>query len=352
MKKKGLLITFTVILLVSVGLLITGIVYNANVEAQPRFTGEYHVRKEQLLYVMEASDTETLYYQSDEGEVKELYETEKELKIESPIFTGEKEVSFVLTTGAPDEPPGKQEFQLVHSDVVTVGLEHKDPVIRLDARGYITDLIYDEANNRMLVSGVHMSTEEQPEPGFIPYASTLYSLGNKGELNKIREFDAYSPGSLQLAENGEFLYMILPDDFENVSPESMFQSTERIFKMSLAEPNELEVVSKEDSEVPISEFVLLEEENRILYQTIMNYGDGGRFLYDHIWYEMSESKEGERLYLNEAVMNSKLAGNALYYTKMDRRANNTQVYSLYRYELSGGKAEEKIQLQASAEKTE
>ncbi|WP_130860116.1 hypothetical protein [Gracilibacillus phocaeensis] len=349
MKKKGLLITFSIILVITAGLTVTGILYNAKINAQPSFTGEYDINHNQPLYVMKADETEILYLQGENGGVHKLYEADENLKIMSPVFTGESEVSFILTDGPPEAPPGEQEFQLVHSNVLTYDVEEEELTTNLEARGYITNLLYDQAEQHMIVSGVHVSTEGEPEPGFISFASALYTLTKDGNFEKIHDFDAYEPGSLQITENGEKLYMILPDDFEDVSPDSMFEATERIYEMAIDQPKEMTVVSQPDNQVPISEFVLLEQENKLLYQTIMNFNEGENYLYDYVWFDLTNQEEGERLHIDEASENAKTNENWLYYTKTTDKADQTKVYKLYRYDLLRDTGEEEIELRVEPE---
>ncbi|SFE74651.1 hypothetical protein [Alteribacillus iranensis] len=348
MNKKALILLFSMIALVTGGLVTAGLIVTSEEEARPVFTGEYSLGpNDELAYVIERKGVHTLFAQMGDGHPAPVYQAEEEWEIHAPVFTGETEITFVETTGEPKEPPGKQEFQLVHSDVKTATVENGETTTVLDARGYITELLYDDAKDRLIVNGVHMSTEKKPEVGFIPYESALYILSRDGDVEKIRSFDAYSPGSLQITKEGEHLFMILPDDFEEVTPESMFEATERIYEMKIDDLSALQVVSKEDSDIPISEFVLVGDGTQMLYQTIMNWGEGGTYLYDTVWFDRSTKKEGKRLHINEAVMNAKLneEGSWLYYVKMSQKADQTRQYGLYRFDVTGEKKEEKLNIE-------
>ncbi|MFC3040818.1 hypothetical protein ACFOGI_11220 [Virgibacillus xinjiangensis] len=347
MSKKGLAILFVIIILLTGGLITAGEMITSKEEAKPAFTGEFSIgENNRLVYVMEEGDAQHLYVQSENGESQHVYESEGNLEIRSPLFTGENTIAFISTTGAPEGSPGEQEFQLVHSDVISVQIESGEEKTLLEARGLMTGLVYDDANSRIIANGVHISTDKEPEEGFIPYASGLYTLSMEGEFEEIRTIDTYSPGSLQITEDGKKLLMILPDDFEDATPESMFEATERIFEMEIEKPSEMEVVSKEGSDIPISEFVLFKNGTTLLYQTIMNWGDGGNYLYDHVWFDRSKQEEGERLHINEPVLHSMLNDEEtwLYYVRSSRKSNQDEQYDLYRFDLKGDRKEEQVNL--------
>ncbi|WP_240377330.1 hypothetical protein [Bacillus piscicola] len=348
MNKKGLIILFSMILVLTGGLVAAGQIITSQEKARPAFTGEYDLGKEdQLLYVTAQNGVQSLFVQSEDGVSQLVYESEEGREILSPVFSGEEEVTFISTTGAPEEPPGEQEFQLVYSDVMTVNTETGKKTNVLHARGFMEEILYDATHDRMIVNGVHLSTSTEPEAGFIPFESDLYTLKRDGNWEKIRSFEAYAPGSLRLVDDGKKLLMILPDDFAKSTPESMFQATERIYEMEIDDPAALDLVSKKKSDIPISEFVLFEDETTLLYQTIMNWGEGGKFLYDLVWFDRAEKEEGDRLHINEAVMNSKLNEHEtfLYYVKMSQKANQTNQYNLFRFALNGEKGEEEIKIE-------
>ncbi|MFZ4453948.1 hypothetical protein [Salibacterium aidingense] len=345
MNKKGLLIVFGVIAFVTGGLAAAGQMVKSSEEASPSFTGEYSVGADgTLAYVTESDGIQTLHVAVGEGGSRHVYIADDSKEIWAPVFNGEDELAFVETTGYPDAPEGEQEFQLEYSDVRTVSVEGGEPETVLQVRGVITDLVNDPARERWIVNGIHLHTDEKPEEGFIPYSSGLYTLRPDGSFEEIRSFDTYSPGSLQISEDGEKMLMILADDFENATPDSMFEATERIYEMEIDQPEEMAVVSDEAKDIPVSEVAAVDE-NRLLYQTIMNYGEGGTFEYDFVWYDRGAKEEGDRLHINEAVQETQLGDDDtwLYYVKRSRKSDQTEVFELFRYDLESGE-EEKVKL--------
>ncbi|MGY4691642.1 hypothetical protein [Salibacterium sp. K-3] len=343
MNKKGMAVVFGLIAVVTAGLAAAGGMVESEENAKPSFTGEYSVAPDgRIAYVMESSGTQTLYVQERGAERSGIYTAEKSKKLWSPAFNENGDVSVVQTSGYPEGGPGEQEFQLAHSDIVTVSAEGGKVETVLQARGLITGLVKDPAHERWIVNGIHLSTQGEPETGFKPLQSGLYTLKPDGSFEEIRSFDAYSPSSLSLSEDGEKMLMILPDDFENVTRDSMFESVERIYEMNIENPEDMTVISNKKSEVPISEVVRLEDQNKLLYQTIMNYGEGGMYDYDMMWFDPDSKEEGERLHINESIQGTQLSrGNTkLYYVKKSRKSDQTEVFHLFRYDLNSGEEEQ------------
>ncbi|WP_411954491.1 hypothetical protein ACKXGF_01160 [Alkalibacillus sp. S2W] len=346
MNKKGMFIVFGFIIVVTVGFATAGGIVESSQNTKPSFTGEYNVASDgRIAYVMESDGRQTLYLKDREAEHLEVYAAEESKKLWSPVFNENGDLSVVETTGYPEAPSGKQEFQLEHSDVHTISEEGGDVETVLQVRGVITDLVKDPAHNRWIINGIHLSTQGEPEEGFIPYASGLYTLKPNGDFEEIQSFETYSPSSLSIAENGKRMLMVLPDDYENATPDSMFESVERIYEMNIEKPEEMKVISNKDSEVPISEVVWMENQNKLLYQTIMNYGEDGLYEYDMVSYDRSSEEEGDRLRINDSVQHAKLRrdNTLLYYVKEVSEGNQSETFELFQYRLESGE-EEKVEL--------
>ncbi|WP_158734670.1 hypothetical protein [Alteribacillus sp. YIM 98480] len=305
---------------------------------QPAFTGEFTVNHNgQIAFVLEEEQMQVLYKQTESG-VKRVFEADEDREIKSPVFTEENNLSFIHTTGYPPEPEGEQKFQLEYSDVVQVEGEDTDELVSM--RGVMTDLVVDPTHDRLIIGGILLNIEEAPQEGFIPYSSSLHTLEQDGTLEEIRSFDAYSPDSLQLKEGGENLLMILPDDFENVTPDSMFESTDRIYEMNMDNPQSLKLVSDEDTEIPISEVVISPDNSNLLFQTIMNWNESGDYEYDMVQYDPDLMTEGKRLHIDDSVMNAEVHNENLYYIKMSRNTNGSNKYALFRFDLASGEEEQ------------
>ncbi|SFL78490.1 hypothetical protein [Salibacterium qingdaonense] len=347
MNKKGLAVVFSLIAVVTAGLAAAGGMVESEEKATPSFTGEYSVAPDgRIAYIMESSGTQTLYVKERGAERSGIYTAEESKKLWSPVFNENGDVSAVETSGYPEGGPGEQEFQLAHSDIVTASAEGGKVETVLQARGLITGLVKDPVHERWIVNGIHLSTQGEPETGFKPLQSGLYTLKPDGAFEEIRSFDAYSPGSLSVSEDGEEILMILPDDYKNATPESMFESVQRIYEMNIAEPGQLTPVPLKNNDVPVSEVVQLEKENKLLVQTIMNYGEEDPlFQYDMVTFDRASGEKGERLSINESVQHTQLnqGESSMYYIKEKDRETQKQRFELFRYHLESGK-EEKIEL--------
>ncbi|WP_240378011.1 hypothetical protein [Bacillus piscicola] len=346
MNKKGMLIVFGFIAVVTAGLAAAGGMVESSENTKPSFTGEYNIGPDgRLAYVMESDDRQELYVKGREGESLGVYTAGESQKLWSPVFNENGDLSVVETTGYPEAPPGKQEFQLEYSDIHTISAEGGKVETVLQARGVITDLVKDPARKRLIINGIHLSTQGEPEEGFMPFSSSLYTLKPDGDFEEIRSFETYSPGSLSIAENGKRMLMVLADDYENATPDSMFEAVQRIYEMNIEKPEEMKVISDKNSKVPISEVVWMEDKNKLLYQTIMNYGEGGLYEYDMVSYDRASGEEGDRLHINDSVQHAQLSGDntLLYYVKETSEANQSETFELFRYHLESGE-EEKMEL--------
>ncbi|SFQ29367.1 hypothetical protein [Salibacterium halotolerans] len=340
-------VVFSLIAVVTAGLAAAGGMVESQEEAKPSFTGEYSVASDgRIAYVMESSGTQTLYVKERGAERSGIYTAEESKKLWSPAFNENGDVSVIETTGYPEGGPGEQEFQLAHSDVLRVSAEGGKKETVLQARGVLTVLKKDPAHERLIVKGIHVSTQGKPEEGFKPMESGLYTLKPDGAFEEIRTFDTYSPGSLSISSDGSKMLMILPDDYKNATPESMFESVQRIYEMNIAEPGQLSLVPLKHNDIPVSEVVQLEKENKLLVQTIMNYGEGDPlFQYDMVTFDRAAGEKGERLGINESVQHAQLnqGESGMYYIKEKDRQTQQQRYELYHYHLESGE-EEKIEL--------
>ncbi|MFD2706231.1 hypothetical protein [Salibacterium lacus] len=347
MNKKGMAVVFSLIAVVTAGLAAAGGMVESEEKAKPSFTGEYSVAPDgRIAYVMESNGSQTLYVKGRESERSGVYTAEESQKLWSPVFNENGDLSVIETSGYPEGAPGEQEFQLAHSDIVTISAEGGKIETVLQARGVLTNLKKDPAHERLFVQGIHVSTQGEPEEGFKPMESGLYTLKPDGVFEEIRTFDTYSPGSLSISNNGEKMLMILADDYKNATPDSMFESVQRIYEMNIAEPGKLNPVPLENNDVPVSEVVQLEKENKLLVQTIMNYGEGDPlFQYDMVTFDRATGEKGERLGINESVQHTQLSQgeSEIYYSKEKDRQNQQQSFELFRYHLESGE-EEKIEL--------
>lgn len=340
-------IIFTVLFLIAVGLLFWLIGSPRAPAEASGFTGEYAISEndDRLLYVINTDKGQEVYVRSEDQKDEMIYQSEEQMEITTPLFTEDERVMFVETTGAPEEPPGEQEFQRVFSNIVSVDIENDKSSVLLEVRGWITTILQEDPDDSIIVDGVLVSTDEEPVTVFQSYESSLFTLDSDKELERIRTFDAYSPGSLQLVDNGNKLRMVLPDDYEDVSSESMFESTERIYEMDIEQPDKLEVLSKVSSEVPISSFITLDDNNELIYQTIMNWEADENYEYDLVEYDAAAKEEGSRLYVDGDIWPSSLRyhDGDIYYAKRTRDSMSRNTFALYHYDRHKEK-EEKITL--------
>lgn len=340
-------IIFAVLFLIAVGLFFWFMGSSRAPAEASGFTGEYAISEndDRLAYVINTDKGQEVYVRSEDQKDEMIYQSEEQMEITTPLFTRDNQVMFVETTGAPDEPPGEQEFQQVFSNIISVDIENENTSVLLEARGWITTILQENPDDPIIVDGVLVSTEEEPETGFQSYESSLFTLDSSKELERIHTFDAYSPGSLQLVDNGDKLRMVLSDDYEDVSPESMFEATDRIYEMDIEQPDQLEVLSKESSDVPISSFITLDDNNELIYQTIMNWEANENYEYDLVEYDAAAKEEGSRLYVDGDIWPSSLQyhDGDIYYAKRTRDSMSRNKFALYHYDRHAEK-EEKITL--------
>ncbi|EZH65958.1 hypothetical protein DH09_14115 [Bacillaceae bacterium JMAK1] len=289
-----------------------------NQETEPRFTGEFAVNGDQLVYAIEHEEKESLLLNEET-----IFEASSEYQLFDPVFA-QDQVLFIHTTGYDDQPAGEGENQLRTSEIINGAGD-----IIVEARGVLNQLVYDEKNDQLYAGGIHISQGVEPEQGFEPLDEGFFKVEEDGSLTRI--FDRAMTVH-QVLDEGQFVVTMYDDyELDERTADSIFESISRSY---LYDPNteEVELLSDEDTEVDVSQSVIYDD--ALLYQTIMNPNSNENYDYDLVY-------EGDRLNVGSAVGNIQLQDDQLYYTKREQSGfQNKPAFTLYTYDLLQGMEEE------------
>ncbi|MBM7632839.1 hypothetical protein [Geomicrobium sediminis] len=317
MKFTNILLLLGVMTGIVLSLAIVGYI-QTNEDDGPRFTGEFDVQSDQLLYALEHEGLEIVFVDEEK-----IYEADPGYQFFDLAFARD-EVLFIHTTGYDDQPAGEGENQLRTSEIIN---DAGDVIV--EARGVLNQLVYDETNDELYTGGIQVSQGVEPEQGFEPLDEGFFKVEEDGSLTRI--FDRAMTVH-QVLDEGQFVVTMYDDyELEERTADSIFDSVSRSY---LFDPNtkEVELLSGEETEVDVSQSVIYEDE--LLYQTIMNPNSNENYDYDLVY-------EGERLNIGSAVGNILLQDDQLYYTKRDQSGYQKKpTVTLHTYDLLQGMEEE------------
>lgn len=203
--------------------------------------------------------------------------------------------------------------------------------------GLITELAFDpKEGNQLFYIKADTFENYSPIARANPHDFDIFSyLISEEEHTQYTNLKKYSMDSLQVSSSDDAVYIQMPDDEASESAEEIFDTKSRIFKIPLDDPEAVSVVSVPNKEIDIYDFVILSDEEKIIYQSVSNPNSGGTFEYELFEYDPNTNEETQLTNIQEYTSRPVINDDFIYFIVDKQFAQKYSDYHLYRMDLDG-----------------
>ncbi|PID20864.1 hypothetical protein CSV61_12830 [Sporosarcina sp. P3] len=175
-----------------------------------------------------------------------------------------------------------------------------------------------------------------------PHDFDVYSFDlMKGIHTKHTDMKKYSMGSLQVSAEKNSVYVQTNDDTYNETAEEVFASKERIFEIPLDTPDKKSVISNPVQAEDVYDFILLPEQQSIIYQAVAGTGTNGIYEYELFTFNWKTHQTEQLTTLKESTSKPAVGPDDKIYFMVDREFGSRKPdYHLYRMNQDGSGIEE------------
>lgn len=208
----------------------------------------------------------------------------------------------------------------------------------------VTELAFDPQNQDMLFY-LRAGTFENYSPiaRAYPHEFDLYSYQRSSKSHRqFTELSKYSINSLTISPEGNSAYVQMPDDTHVETAEDTFEMKQRIFQIPLDGPKDMSVLSNENWEKDIYDFVIIPDQHAMIFQSVCQTGEEGIYEYELFYYDWDNGEEKQLTYLKEHASRPMISPqNDKVYFMVDKQFGKRKAdYHLYRMDIDGENMEE------------
>lgn len=271
--KKVIFIAIFSVLLLLIG---AGLLFSVSEEErEDGLTDQFAVFNDLLAYVTyEKGAAQLKIVNLEHGDMENVFTGSNDKRLYSPTFSADGlYLAFVLR----DKDLENNE----HSTIYMYDLVKQEVQILFELDSIVTEVVFSPIGDRLFYLAAGVFTNYSPITGKRPHELDVYSYHlAKKEHEQHTEIDKYSMSSLVIAKDGETVYFQMDDDTQAETAEDIFATKQRIFKMSLDRPGDLTIVSDEEWDADIFDFVLTPSEDEIIFQSISNFDSHDIYQYE------------------------------------------------------------------------
>lgn len=165
---------------------------------------------------------------------------------------------------------------------------------------------------------------------------------SKDKKRRHTKMKKYGMQSLQVSASGNTVFVQMDDDVGANTAEDVFATKQRVFEVSLDQPESPTVVSKNDRNVDIYDFAMVPNKSAFIFQAVSTTNEEGTYEYELFQYNWNDQKETQLTHLKESASNPVIgAGSEKVLFMVDRKFGETKAdYHLYQMDLDGENVEE------------
>lgn len=289
---------FTAIALMTGSLLVLGIVISPSEEAKINWLANtFDVSHEEDIYFIKYNAGKPEVYKSDPDHVELLATLQETKEVTDIALTADETALLIVTTN--------RESDELHSVVSKLDLTTFKRETIFEEQSLITEIAIDTKNEEHLYY-LKAETFENYSP--VAQASShdfdIYKFDFKTkEHEQLTELSKYSMKSLRVSDEEATLYVQMDDDLHAESAGELFETKQRIFKVVLENEVELTVFSDPKRALDIYDFVVLEAEDALIYQSVSNPDTDGIFTYELFYYDLEKERERRLTHLSSYISN-------------------------------------------------
>jgi len=287
MNKQKVILIFSTISIMTIVLIILGIVFNkTELEKLNGLTEVYDISADgTIAYVTYNKGKPELYLKTEDKE-RLAVQLEQEEIIQDIAFSSTENTFIYSVTDRDLDSSSKSYINLleIHS------LETKT---LFETKGIITEITFDPKDEQQLFF-LKAGTFENYSPiaRENPHKFDIYSYHiEKDTETRHTNWEQYSIQSLNVSYSDNVVYIQMMDDRAAESADDIFDATQKIYKVPLDDPEQLNVVSDENRNIDIFDFAILPEENGMIFQSISNWAEGRTFQYELYFYDWEKNEE-------------------------------------------------------------
>lgn len=203
----------------------------------------------------------------------------------------------------------------------------------------LTELAFDPQNEDVLFY-LRAGTFENYSPiaSAHPHEFDLYSYQISDQLRQqFTELSKYSMRSLTISPDGKMAYVQMPDDANVETAEDTFEMKQRVFQIPLDAPDDLSVVSNNDWEKDIYDFVIMPDRHSMIFQSVSQTGAEGIYEYELFYYDWDNDEEKQLTYLKQHTSHPMISPqNGKVYFMVDKQFGKRKAdYQLYQMDADG-----------------
>lgn len=339
MKKKYLIMLFSLLLLIAAILVVIGFLFNKEEnEKQNGLTNHYDVsRQNTIAYVTYSDGKPQLNLYNEENSIHDVVvEYDENTMIFDPTFSEDGASLAFITTNK------DKETELI-STVYSLDLRSKEIEEIFTDESTITEVEFKPDGSSLLYLRAGTFENYSPIVGKRPHDFDVYEYDFTTKSHvRITNLSQYSIHSLQVSPSGDSVYLQRDDDSSVETAEDSFMVHQRIFEIPLEQPEEMKVISDPEREVDVFSFEVFPTGNEMVYASIRNPDDGGTYQYELYKYHMETKEETQLTHFSEYTSNPVIAdeGETIYFMLDTNFAGGDPVNQLYKMSRSGENVEE------------
>lgn len=334
MKKKYLILLFALLLVVTLVLIVLGLIFNKTEnEKQNGLADQYDVSTQSTIaYVNYSNGRPQLYLYNEEQKIDDLVvEFDENTMILDPTFSDDGALLGFVTTNK------DKEIELI-STVHALDLRTKELTDVFTEQSTITEIEYKPDGSSLLYLSAGTFENYSPIVSKRPHDFDVYEYDFAKKSHKqITNLSQYSIHSLQVAPDGEKVYLQRDDDSSVGTAEESFMVKLRIFEIPLDRPEEMKVISDPEREVDVYSFTIVPPGHEMIFQSVSNPNSGGTFEYELFQYEFDSKEEKQLTHFGKHASNPVVSKDrtTLYFMLDSNFAKGEAINHLYKMSLDG-----------------
>ena len=331
-----LAVVFSTTIILSVLGMIFG---RSDIEKQQGLTNIYDISTEGMIaYAVYESGQPGIYLQHDQ----EIFD--------NPILQLDLDQEVLDMSFSPDGQSlayvvsNKDKEVSIGSSVLLLEIETMEQKRLFGDQGLITEISFDPKDADLLFY-FRAGTFENYSPiaSVHPHEFDLFSYCiSDGEKIRHTEMEQYSMRSLNVSPIDNAVFVQMDDDADVKTAEDIFETKQRIFRISIEQQEDISVVSQRDRTTDIYDFAIVPNKNEVIFQSVSKTNKNGTFEYELYHYNLENEQETQLTYLKESTSNPIISpqSNKVFFMVDKQFGKKYADYHLYQMDMDGSNQKE------------
>lgn len=340
MKKRNLILLFSTLFLLTVGLVIIGFIFNkSEYEKQNGLANGFDVSSQNTIaYVTYQEGKPQLFLYNKEEQIDSLAaEYDENTMILDPSFNSDGSVLAFITMNKDQNTEQKSTVHFLDLRTTKISEAFTD-----DAT--ITEVEFKPDGSSLLYLRAGTFENYSPIASERPHQFDLYEFHiNDATQQPITNLEQYSIHSLQVSPDGGKAFLTMDDDSGVETAEDSFMVKNRIFEIPLENPKDKKVISDPQSDIDMYSFAITPKGDEMIFQAISNPDDGGTFEYELFKYHFETKEVRQLTHFGKHANDPVILDETVYFMLDKNFAQGDAINHLYKMSINGDHIEE-IQL--------